>query len=175
MAGRMQGPALLAAAALLAGCGETGIGSVGEAFGLGGDDPPVAADGTAEAVPAAPVPAVGGQRSWSGPQSAAAVDLRMVAEDERAWGILWQLVGEPAPGPLPDGAMALAVFVGVRPTGGYAVDILDVARTDGAVAVTYRETMPAPDAVVTQALSAPYRILLVQPSDDPVVFRPASG
>ncbi|MEQ8964221.1 MAG: protease complex subunit PrcB family protein [Azospirillaceae bacterium] len=169
---------LAAGLALLAGCAQQGIGSIGEAFGLDAEGETAAATpaetGSSSAPAPTAVPTIDGRRAWSGVQSAAAADLRMVARDERDWGILWQLVGEPAPGPLPDGAMALGVFLSVRPTGGHSVDIVDVAPGDEAVTVTWQETTPAPDAVVSQALSAPYTILLVRPSDAPVVFRPVS-
>lgn len=123
-------------------------------------------------IPLAAGPGIDGRHDWFGSQSAGQLDVQITARDQRGWEILWQLVGEPAPGDLPDGTMALAVFLGPRPSGGYTVAFDRVVRQDGLVVADYRETTPPPDALVSQALTAPYAIRLVQADDAPVRFTP---
>jgi hypothetical protein len=132
--------------------------------------PAVAATEPAGAPMPGPRPAVGGVSDWSGPVSAAVLDVTIVARDERGWLILWQLVGSDPPGPLPADAMALGVFLGSRPTGGYAVR-LEPPVIDGArILAPWGETTPAPDDFVTEALTAPYAVTLVTTSPLPVDF-----
>ena len=59
--------------------------------------------------------------------------------------------------------MVLAVTMGERPTGGYAVAISDVTYGAGGdpLLVVVRETAPLKDAIVTQALTAPYHFVTV--------------
>ena len=55
-----------------------------------------------------------------------------------------------------------AVFLGSRPSAGYAVEIVR-ARQDGAsLVVSYKETRPAPDSVAAQVLTSPYHIVAIQ-------------
>lgn len=171
--------AAAAAAVLLAACADENGGPTAE----GGDAPPpetteaMPAE-TAEAAPAAatetaavppPVLEIAGAQQWSGPLSAVAVDLTMTARDQRAWDILWQLIGQPQPGPLPAGAMAVAVFIEGRDAAGYSVDIADVLPAAGGFAIRYRETPPAADPPPA-GIGAPYVVRLLARSDGPVVF-----
>ncbi|MCB9959268.1 MAG: protease complex subunit PrcB family protein [Rhodospirillaceae bacterium] len=131
-----------------------------------GDTPQVA-----QAVPlSGPVPRIDDRFTWSGQQSAAFNDLFVTAREERGWRLLWQLVGEDPPGPLPDEAMAVAVFLGARPTAGYQVAITDVLESPGEITVQYRETEPSAGATTAQILTAPYVVELVPLSSLPVNF-----
>ncbi|PYZ98637.1 hypothetical protein CR205_08675 [Alteribacter lacisalsi] len=49
----------------------------------------------------------------------------------------------------------LVVSTGMRPTGGYTLHVDDVTVTESGVSVHVREQKPAPDAMVTQALTNP--------------------
>ncbi len=125
----------------------------------------------AEATPApAPVLEIAGARQWGGPLSAVAVDLTMTARDQRAWDILWQLIGQPQPGPLPGGAMAVAVFLQGRDAAGFSVDIADVTAAGDGVAVTFQEVAPA-GSPPPAGVGAPYVVRLVPLADGPVTFR----
>ncbi|MGP1395164.1 MAG: protease complex subunit PrcB family protein [Inquilinaceae bacterium] len=161
---RGVGTALAAGAALvLAGCTDV-PGGEGSARGP-------AADAVAAAEPApAPAPQLNGQRTWRGTNSAAMMEIDAVARDARGWDILWQLAGEPAPGPLPEGAMAFGVFLGERPTGGFGAEITDVQIGIDEVVVTYREIVPPADALLTQGFTAPYAVHMSRFSDKPVRF-----
>ena len=123
-------------------------------------------------IPLAAGPGIAGRHDWFGAQSAGQLDVQITARDQRGWEILWQLVGEPPPGELPEGTMALAIFLGPRPTGGYTVAFDRVVKQDGLVVAGYRETTPPPDALVSQAFTAPYAIRLVQADSAPVQFTP---
>jgi hypothetical protein len=67
----------------------------------------------------------------------------------------------------------LAVVLGLRPTGGYAVRIVDVrsAAELGPVLVVHgEESSPPPGAIVTQALTNPFHFVTVPRWDGPVRF-----
>ena len=161
--------AVLAAGCMLVACG---------AFG---ERPSV--EPTTAAVPAVadegmpitgPVPAIDGRTSWSGQQSAAFNDMFVTARDERGWRLLWQLVGEEPPGPLPDEAMAAGVFLGARPTAGYQVTITQAREAAGDITVLYREVPPPAGATTAQILTSPYVIELLPQSTLPVNYDSAS-
>ena len=161
--GRTAAVATLCVVALAA-CGDdmTTVGTIAE---------------TAEAPAPAPVPlgavdGIAGRTEWAGPLSAAAVDMNLTVRDSRGWDILWQLVGAEQPGPLPDGAMAVAVFTGPRPTGGFNVSIRDVVSVEDVVEVRFLETTPPEDAATTQAVTAPWALQLLPLRSEPVRFVP---
>jgi hypothetical protein len=69
-----------------------------------------------------------------------------------------------------DKEMVIAVFMGQRPTGGYAITIEDVVFGDKEIRVTVREQSPPPDALTTQALTQPFHMVVVKKSALPVKF-----
>ena len=144
----------------------------------GGDTTEVGTVAETAAAPApAPVPleavdGIAGRTEWAGPLSAAAVDMNLAVRDTRGWDILWQLVGSAQPGPLPAETMAIAVFAGPRPTGGYNVSIRDIVSVDGVVEVRFLETEPPADSAVTQAVTAPWALQLLPLRAEPVRFVP---
>mgnify|MGYP001828945318 CR=1 FL=1 len=163
----IAGLSLLAAVLAVSACG--GDSSPIDLLGGGQQAvPPVESLG----IPLAAGPGIAGRHDWFGAQSVGQLDVQITARDQRGWEILWQLVGEPPPGDLPADSMALAVFLGSRPSGGYTVAFDRVVRQDGVVIAGYRETTPPPDALVSQALTAPYAIRLVQADTAPVQFTP---
>ena len=62
--------------------------------------------------------------------------------------------------PVPDVTFAretvLAIFQGQQPTGGHGIEVLDVVVDDAELFVNMRFLEPAPDAIVTQALTSPW-------------------
>lgn len=155
-----------AAMLLLAGCG--GGSSPIDALAGGQEtvEPPV----EVVTIPLTPGPGINGRTDWFGSQSAATMDILISARDERAWRILWQLVGQEPPGEMPEGAMAVGVFLGQRRSGGYTVAFESVALAEGTVIARYVETVPPEDAIVSQALTAPYAVRLVRANDAPLQF-----
>jgi hypothetical protein len=57
--------------------------------------------------------------------------------------------------------MVVAVFLGEKATGGYSVEItkIEETRQKRVLTVSIRESKPAPDAMVTQALTQPFHIV----------------
>ena len=165
-----HGLALIGSLALLAGCaemqGDTGGPAAESAQQAAGtattpDAAAAQAAGAGDAAMADAAPGwmadIGGQTDWQGQLSAAALDLTVAARDARGWDILWQLVGEAAPMPLPDSAMAVAVFAGARPTSGYDVAIRTIVEDGQGLTVLWAETQPAADAILAPQVTAPLR------------------
>jgi hypothetical protein len=155
-----------AAMLLLAACG--GDSSPIDALGGGQEtvEPPV----DVVAIPLTPGPGINGRNDWFGAQSAANMDILVTARDERSWRILWQLVGSEPPGELPEGAMAIGVFLGQRSSGGYTAAFESVSLAEGQVIARYIETTPPADAIVSQALTSPYAVRLVRANGAPIQF-----
>lgn len=156
-----------AAMLVLAGCGDDSS----PIDVLGGGQEPVTPPVEVVTIPLSPGPGINGRNDWFGAQSAANMDILVIARDERAWRILWQLVhADGTPGELPEGAMAVGVFLGQRSSGGYTAAFESVSLVDGEVIARYRETAPPADAIVSQALTSPYAVRLVRASNAPVQF-----
>lgn len=64
----------------------------------------------------------------------------------------------------------LGVRLAQRPTGGYGIDVSRVTREDDELFVDLRLTEPAEDAIVTQALTAPWMLIRVLGSDATVAW-----
>jgi hypothetical protein len=90
-----------------------------------------------------------------------------VARDARAWRALWsehsglQVPDASAPEVDFDAEMAVVLFLGSRPTGGYAVSIDSIERGPEGLVVHATESAPAPDAMTTQALTSPMHAVAV--------------
>ncbi|HEV3485198.1 MAG TPA: protease complex subunit PrcB family protein [Vicinamibacterales bacterium] len=103
--------------------------------------------------------------------SARTVVVRTAAD----WAELWKEHTGTANPPAVDftRTMVVAVFAGMRPSGGYAVEITQIEKTDAAIVVTYRERKPGPDDITTQALTFPFHIVRTDAHAGDVTFRPA--
>jgi hypothetical protein len=53
----------------------------------------------------------------------------------------------------------IAVYLGERATGGYAIEIVDIIETNSNIVVYVKETSPEPDSMVTMLLTQPYHIV----------------
>ncbi|MBS4031150.1 MAG: protease complex subunit PrcB family protein [Clostridiales bacterium] len=71
-----------------------------------------------------------------------------------------------------DGQQYLLVTYGMKPSGGYNVDIIDVLESDDMIAVTVEFTKPAPGQSVTQAITFPYDLAVINATGLPVEFIP---
>ena len=92
---------------------------------------------------------------------------QIVVRNQAGWASLWQKhssvdANPPAP-PAIDFSKELvaAVFLGQKPTGGYAVEIVSIEDGDGTLTVTYRETTPQPGGITTQAFTQPFHIVRI--------------
>ena len=93
---------------------------------------------------------------------------------QRLWGMAFgggnrgEALNEPT---LPEGKMVVAVFMGSRSSGGYAVEIKDVKEEDGKLVVEYQEHAPGPDMMTTCVMTSPFALKMVDKSDLPVEFK----
>jgi len=67
--------------------------------------------------------------------------------------------------------MILAVFMGQKPSGSFAVEITRVEKCENGLVVFFSEVEPPPDAVVTAVLTQPYHIIRIEKSNLPVKFK----
>lgn len=132
--------------------------------------PPLLMSCSGASQPAEPAPAILAQ--WSGAQGGAVQAETRVVRAAEEWRALWQQVGRDVPRALnPGRELGLAVFLGERRTGGYAVDVAALRIQAGRLVVEYRETAPAPDALTTQVLTYPWAFALMPNSDLPIEWR----
>jgi PrcB C-terminal len=98
-----------------------------------------------------------------------------VATTPEEWAKLWKnyrrnLVPAPA---LPEvnfeKEMIVAVAMGTKPSGGYAIAIKRIEKTDKGVVVHYRETAPAPGGIGIAVLTQPFHIIRLE-KGGPVTF-----
>lgn len=105
------------------------------------------------------------------------VSQERVIRDPEEWGRLWQAhqAGAFPQRSLPavdfSRELAIAIFAGERPTGGFAVAVEQVAESASGIEVVYRVTSPPPGAIVSQALTSPFQIIAVESRSGPVRFR----
>jgi hypothetical protein len=119
------------------------------------------------------VPPVVIQDAFQGLQSNASTPQTLVIRDQEAWAALWAQNFSPASAvpPLDFGQqMAVAIFMGKEPTGGYLVSISSVLQVDGHLVGRYHARVPQPGDVVTQASTSPYYIAMIPASTLPIVF-----
>jgi hypothetical protein len=64
----------------------------------------------------------------------------------------------------------VALFLGMRNTGGYAVEIVELSRDDTGFVLRYRERKPSPDGVTAQVLTFPFVIAAVPRLTGPLRF-----
>jgi protease stability complex PrcB-like protein len=109
-----------------------------------------------------------------GLSSGVAEPAQLVVRSPTDWVALWgrHTRTQTAPPPPVDFArdMVVALFLGERPTGGYAVEITQIERTDASLSIRYRTTRPDPSAIRTQALTQPFHLIKLPRADGPVTF-----
>lgn len=108
---------------------------------------------------------------WSGTYSPYQLFSAQVIRDSDSWSQLWAELRRPPPQVIHAGRhMALAVFLGLRRTGGYDLVIEPAGQTETVQLFRVRELAPAPDAFVAQVLTTPYRIIVLPASTRAVLF-----
>jgi hypothetical protein len=95
-----------------------------------------------------------------------------VARTAAEWAVLWRQHSPDRPAPIVDFArdMIAGVFLGSRPSAGFAVDIVSARDAHGALVVQYRETSPPPGAVTAQVITSAYCIVALPRRDGNVRF-----
>ena len=101
----------------------------------------------------------------------------LVARTHGTWQLIWtEHAGD---SPLPtvdwDREMVVAVFVGPRPTNGYAVEIIDITRRAHDLVVRYREHLPTDQAALSRGGTSPYEIVAVPRDSSYVRFTELRG
>ncbi len=100
----------------------------------------------------------------------------VVARTPFAWRALWEGIGRPPPVEFDASReIAAAVFLGRRRTGGYGITIDSVERRGAFMVVRFQEVRPAPDAMVTQALTSPYLIRMMPKTEFPIALERADA
>ncbi len=95
---------------------------------------------------------------WRGQRSRVAEETSIVATTQAEWQGLWRNVGRVPPIALPGETIAVGIFLGQRPTGGYLIDIVSAVESDGAFVVVYEERKPS--GFVTMVITSPYLVRL---------------
>lgn len=117
-----------------------------------------------------------------GTQSGITEPRQVLIRDEDTWNQFWakhvsQTIPMP-PAPMVDFSKhsVLAVTLGRRRTGGYGIEITQVARHEGVVRVRVRTSVPSKDGFTLQALTTPFHFVTVPRIDPetPIEFIPTS-
>jgi hypothetical protein len=94
----------------------------------------------------------------------------IVARTAEEVAALWQAHRGTSAPPAVAGRTVIGVFAGMRPTGGYRIDVERAEIRGGRVHVHVRDTAPAPGTLVTQSLTYPYHLVAIPPTDMPIEF-----
>jgi hypothetical protein len=108
-----------------------------------------------------------------GGQSEVDAPRQVTVRDRDAWASLWRAhaPGRPAPAVDFSREMVVGVFMGTRPTAGFAVDIVGYRDSGNDVVVLYRETAPSRDTIAAQVIVAPYDLVVIPRRTGTVSFQ----
>ena len=70
-----------------------------------------------------------------------------------------------------DGKRYVLITEGEKPSGGYAVEVIEVVETAENLVVKVKSTKPAPGDMVTDALTYPYDLIIVENKELPLSFQ----
>ncbi|HPQ70466.1 MAG TPA: protease complex subunit PrcB family protein [bacterium] len=104
---------------------------------------------------------------WEGRHSGFHKPGRVVVLTAEKWPTLWQymnasVIEKPPLPPLDfDKHIVIAVYMGLRSTGGFAISIDQVALVGDHLEVTVQQTTPQPGQMVTQSLTQPYSVVVI--------------
>ena len=110
-------------------------------------------------------------REWRGISGGPGEFETAVVRTAGAWRRLWARLDQEPPAALDTTRhMAIAVFLGMRRTGGYGVDIAAVEKAGGRLVIRFSERKPAAGSFVPQVLTTPYLIRIMPRHPGEVVF-----
>ena len=66
--------------------------------------------------------------------------------------------------------IVLAVFTGMRPSGGYSVEIVEIIEKEDVIEVMFELTMPSEDDIVSMEITYPEHIVKIEKIDKPFEF-----
>jgi hypothetical protein len=101
---------------------------------------------------------------------------QVVVRTSAEWQALWKEHDPASAPPAVDFAQSIVVgvFLGSRPTAGFAVEITAVREEAGRTVVEYVERAPPRDAVLAQVITSPFHLVRVARTGAAVEFRPRS-
>ena len=102
---------------------------------------------------------------------------QVVIRTTEGWRALWRehAAGTPVPSVDFSSTTVVGVFLGVRRTAGYQVEVVSVLDEGGVAVVEYVERWRSPDAMVAQVVAAPFQLVSLQRGDIEVRFRKLDG
>jgi len=97
---------------------------------------------------------------------------QVVARTAAEWNMLWRQHAPDRPQPKVDLSheMVAGVFIGSRPTAGFAVEIIGTRDEGSSLVVQYRETRPARGLVTAQVITSAYHIVALPSRPGDVKF-----
>ncbi len=109
----------------------------------------------------------------SGTHSAITLPRELLIRDPARWRQLWRMTGHHDSPPAVDfdSQMVIALFMGEQPSGGYGIRIERITDTPQGLRVEARLQHPAPDSMVSLALTQPWVIVRLPRHDGPVQFK----
>lgn len=114
---------------------------------------------------------------YSGLSERTLVEVR----SEEEWNSLWAkhvaTVSPKPDAPLIDFSkdMVVGVFTGVKPSGGYEVEIVKIESDEKVMTVFYREVRPSPEDIVSAVMTQPYHLIKTERQDIQIEFREAES
>jgi hypothetical protein len=110
-----------------------------------------------------------------GAMSSVEARREVVIRSAADWAALWKEHGVRDPLPAVDFSreMVVGVFLGVRNTTGYGVEIVRAVGNGSVMTVQYVEASPGRDAITAQVLTAPYHLAAMPKHDGEVRFQKA--
>jgi hypothetical protein len=126
-----------------------------------------------EQVPPAELVTTVAQGAMSNIEEPRQVVVRTAAE----WQALWKEHDAQNAAPVVDftQSIVVAVFLGTRPTAGFAVEIAAVKTAGGRAVVEYRERRPARGALAAQVITAPFHAVRLARTSGAIEFRRIDG
>lgn len=123
-----------------------------------------------DAAKAAPPPKEAWDNGLSGQYSGGLEGTRTLMDDQ-AWSEVWaRLSTDPKPAVDFSKKEVVAIFLGPRPTGGYAAKILWVGDEGPAFVVRWQEVAPAPGTAPPDGKTSPYTLKVIGRTDLPVRY-----
>jgi hypothetical protein len=107
-----------------------------------------------------------------GGQSEIEMQRQVTVRDRDGWASLWRAHAPRRPAPAVDFSreMVVGVFMGTRPTAGFAVEIVGYRESGNDVIVLYRETVPSRDTITAQVIVSPYHLAVIPRRTGTVTF-----
>jgi hypothetical protein len=107
-----------------------------------------------------------------GVRSEVSAPRQVTVRDAKEWAALWRAHGSKKALPAVDFSreMVVGVFMGERPTAGFAVEIVGCREAGNGVTVQYREKVPDRDDITAQVIVSPYHLAAIPRRTGAVMF-----